>query len=136
ATHLTVGRLSAGHRYYFEVEARNAAGLSVSSALVSAVPYTTPSVPRSLQARAGHKSLALTWVAPSSSGSTTITGYQVQYAACRIGAAHCNAVTRSTSRPKLMLRGLTADRQYYARVRAVNRAGVGSYTAQLGTRTK
>jgi Fibronectin type III domain len=70
--------LTNGKRYYFRVAAHNAAGWSTPSKVVSAVPRTTPTAPRSPKATPANKIVKLTWLRPSSNGGASVDKYQVQ----------------------------------------------------------
>lgn len=115
--------VSGGHTYYYEVEAVTSAATSAPSGAVSATVgtvATAPSAPRNLVAKAGKKSVKLTWSVPSSTGGATITGYRVR--ASTNGTAWTSGTT-TTSHLSLTVTGLRATRKYYFDVLAVNSAG-------------
>ena len=79
ATAYTVAGLTNGARYYFRIVAKNAAGTSPTSAAVSAIPRTVPSVPTGLHGRSDPHGYFLDWEVPASNGGTAITGYVLDY---------------------------------------------------------
>ncbi|TMK43529.1 MAG: fibronectin type III domain-containing protein [Actinobacteria bacterium] len=69
-----------GVTYYYAVSAVNSAGEGARSGEVSATPMgtgTAPTAAQNLQAVAGNALVTLTWQAPTSGGSSAITGYKV-----------------------------------------------------------
>ena len=114
--------LQNGVRYYFRIRARNAAGWSATSKVVSAVPRTVPSAPRSPTATPGDQSVKLTWLAPSTNGAAAIDKYAVQRALSTSGPWKNIAYPTTRSRTA---GGLTNGTPYYFRMRAHNAAGWG-----------
>ena len=56
--------VTGGHSYHYRVLALNSIDASPPSSTASATPYTPPSAPRAVHAKAGHDSVTLTWSAP------------------------------------------------------------------------
>ncbi len=87
----TVEDLTNGTAYTFTVAATNDVGPSPASAPTNATPATVPSAPTGLSAVAGDAQVALSWLAPTSTGGSPITGYTVTAApdgkTCTPGAA-------------------------------------------------
>jgi predicted phage tail protein len=81
----TAGGLTNGVRYYFRIAAHNTVGYGPASTVVSAVPRTKPSAPRSPAAVPGYGTVTLTWSAPSSTGGAKIDKYAVQWAPSAAG---------------------------------------------------
>ena len=80
ATSCTVTGLTNGTAYVIKVIAKNAVGISLPSANSAPVtPATVPGAPTSVVAVSGNASLAVTWVAPTSTGGSPITDYLVKY---------------------------------------------------------
>jgi hypothetical protein len=119
--------LNNGRRYYFRVAAHNAAGWSTPSMVVSAVPRTVPTAPRSPTATPGNTTVKLTWQRPSSNGGAAINKYAVQRA--RVGGAW-KTVAYPTTRYHTAS-GLTNGKRYYFRIRAHNTAGWGPYSTTV-----
>ncbi len=114
--------LTNGTRYYFRVAAHNAVGWSTPSKVLSAVPRTVPTAPRSPTATPGNTTVKLTWTRPSSNGGATIDKYRVQRATSSNGPWTIIATPTTRSHTAA---GLTNGTRYYFRVRARNAAGWG-----------
>jgi hypothetical protein len=127
ATTITVNGLVNGTSYTCTVRATNSAGLtgpaSSASNPVSPTAGTAPSAPTGVVATAGNASLALTFSAPASPGTTTggsaatITGYS---ATCSPGGSG-NSVGAATT---ITVNGLVNGTSYTCTVRATNSAGL------------
>jgi Fibronectin type III domain len=114
----TVSNLANGTKYSFRIRAHNAAGWSPVSTVVSAVPRTVPSAPRSPVATAGNASVKLTWLAPASNGGATVQRYAVQ---SYISGKWTN-VAFPTGRGYTVA-NLVNGTKYSFRIRAFNAAG-------------
>jgi titin len=114
------GGLTNGTRYYFRIAAHNAAGWSSPSKVVTAVPRTVPTVPRSAKVTPGNTAVKLAWLAPSSNGGAKINTYRVQRATSASGP--WKTVAKPTTR-SYTAGGLTNGKRYYFRVAAHNGAG-------------
>jgi fibronectin type 3 domain-containing protein len=116
------GSVAGSTKYYYKVTAVNAAGESPASNEASAtLAGTPPSSPQNLMAATGtKKGISLQWSAPLSSGSSSITGYNV-YRSTRSGGETLLArgVTGTTYQDNSAKRGTT----YYYWVTAVNASG-------------
>jgi hypothetical protein len=77
STSCTIGGLPNGTTYSATVRASNAVGVSPASAPMSVTPRTVPSAPRTLTAKSAGTGVTLKWLAPTSNGGGTITGYRV-----------------------------------------------------------
>jgi titin len=95
---------------------------------VSGTPRTVPGVPTGVVVTPGNGSLAVSWVAPASTGGAAITSYQVS---TNGGASWIGVVAPATS---TTVTGLVNGRSYRVRVRAVNPAGAGSSTSSVTAR--
>jgi type II secretory pathway pseudopilin PulG len=125
ATGCPVSGLTNGTKYYFTVEAVNEAGNSSPSTEVSTTPYTVSGAPTGLNATVNDGQVSLGWTAPSSTGGSAITGYDV-YDGTTSGhesysSALCTAGTSPTSCSVYLGKGT-----YYFTVEAVNAAGNSS----------
>ena len=78
-TTYTVTGLTNGQSYEFEVRAVNAAGDGAWSVPTTTTPRTTPGAPTGLGATPGNGEAALAWTAPTDTGGSAITGYDVRY---------------------------------------------------------
>ena len=130
----TVSGLTNGVRYDVQLRAVTDVGTGPWSATASATPRTAPAAPAINLITVGDGALAVSWSAPSDSGGSTITSYDVRY--IRSDAPDkaddnwterdgiwTSGVLRST------LSSLTNGVGYDVQVRAVNGAGDGSWSA-------
>jgi sugar lactone lactonase YvrE/ketopantoate hydroxymethyltransferase len=77
-TTATISGLTNGTPYTVNVVANNLVGSSaIASAAGLVVPSTTPSAPTLVTATPGNASIIVTWIAPSSNGGASITGYTI-----------------------------------------------------------
>jgi predicted phage tail protein len=111
--------LTNGVRYYFRVRAHNRAGWGPYSKVVSAVPRTMPTAPRSPTAIPGNATVKLAWRRPSSNGGAVINKYAVQRA---VAGGPWKTIAYPTTRSHTA-KGLTNGTKYYFRIRAHNAAG-------------
>jgi hypothetical protein len=128
----TATGLTNGTAYYFKIAAINAAGTaSASAASASIVPNTVPNTASAPTGVAGDTQVALSWSAPSNSGSA-ITGYRVQVATSAAGsyadATGCTSAS-SSSGTTCTATGLVNGTTYYFKVTAINAAGTATYSA-------
>ena len=124
ATFLTVTGLTNGTAYVIKVIAKNAVGISLPSAnSAPATPATVPSSPTSVVAVSGNTSLAVTWVAPASTGGSSITDYLVKYSS-NGGSTWTNFVHPVSTVPSLTVTGLANGTAYVIKVIAKNAVGV------------
>ena len=111
-----------GTTYYYEVDAVNAAGSSAASNEANAVPYTFAAAPSSLTASAGSSEVSLSWSDPTSTGFTSITGYEILRSTSQgqetllTTVSGANAITYNDT-------AVTPGTTYYYEVEAVNAAG-------------
>jgi len=130
----TVTGLTNGTAYSFTVTATNAVGTGPASAPASATPATVPSAPRNVSARsASPRGVSLTWQAPSSTGGSAISGYQV-WRSTSSGAeqwvATLGVVTSYTDT------NTTSGTRYYYEVLAINALGPGPLSAETSARAR
>jgi fibronectin type 3 domain-containing protein len=118
---VVVTSLTPGTLYYFGVKAVNAAGDSALSNVLSATPLGVPSAPTLINATAGMGTVMVTWEAPSSTGSSPITGYQVYFGLSSPDTAFGGVVGPSVR--QLTVTELTPGTLYYFGVRAINSVG-------------
>ena len=129
ATAHTVVGLTGGSVVRFRVSARTTVGDGPAGVSATATPYRTPDAPTGLTAVAGVGRLTLSWTAPSTSGGSSVTHYEVRY------TDPGGAVTtlHSTTGPgtTATVTGLTPDVELRLSVVAVNAAGAGPPSATV-----
>jgi hypothetical protein len=125
--------LTNGTAYTFSVVAVNAVGNSTAKVSVAATPSTKPGVPTigtTLNATGSTAATSLTakWTAPSSTGGSAITGYEIKVYldGVQVGAAK----TATASATSLVVTGLTTKKAYTFTVAAKNINGTGTASAQ------
>jgi len=125
--------LTNGTAYTFSVVAVNAVGKSTAKVSVAATPSTKPGVPTigtTLNATGSTAATSLTakWTAPSSTGGSAITGYEIKVYldGVQVGAAK----TATASATSLVVTGLTTKKAYTFTVAAKNANGTGTASAQ------
>lgn len=120
-----------GVSYEVYTKAVNPAG-ATASATSSATPMTTPSAPRTLSATPQSGQIQLSWLAPTSDGGSTITGYEVE--ASTDGGFFWFSVLSSTSTASsTTVTGLVNGTSYVFQVAAVNEMGTGTFSQQSST---
>jgi hypothetical protein len=119
-TSCTVTGLTNGTTYSFRLVAENALGRSNASTLsASATPQATaPSAPGIVSVSPGNSQATVSWIAPSSSGGSAITGYTVTSSPSGL-----TCISASTS---CIVTGLTNGISYTFTVSAANAIGIGS----------
>jgi len=121
----TIRGLTDGTTYYFTVALLNKAGPSKLSTEVSSTPGT-PGAPTLTSATPGNGTIALTWTAPTSSGSSAITGYDVfegsTLAEARSASPFNASLINGTS---TTVTGLTPGKIHFFEISAVNGFGAG-----------
>ncbi len=115
---VTVGGLTNGTAYAFEVRAVSDAGAS------DAAAATAPSVPQTVSATPGDGEVTLTWEAPANDGGSAVTGYEYRYAAGTAVPTETAWHSAGTSLTATIA-SLTNGTAYAFEVRAVNDAGEG-----------
>ena len=124
----TVTNLTNGTIYVFRVGAVNLAGIGSYSSQ-SAQISTLPNVPINPIGTGGNTEVVLSWNAPTSNGTSTITDYSIQYSSNSGSTWTTFAHTASTSTTATVT-NLTNGTIYVFQVGAVNSSGIGSYSSQ------
>ena len=118
----TVTGLTAGVGYQFRVLPKNSVGTASSATVVSATAATKPGAPSSHGHTAVDQAITIEWVAPSSDGSDSILGYEVEV--CEVGASSCAAtVDVAPTATSYQATGLDKTKRYNINVKAKNSIG-------------
>ena len=127
----TIGSLANGTSYDVQVRAVNVAGDGVWSDTTDGAPRTTPDAPAIASVTPGNASLTVTWTAPTNTGGSTITGYDVRHKLTSAPDLDANWTEVANTGDDLshMIDSLTNGISYDVQVRAVNVAGDGAWSA-------
>ncbi len=122
--------VTAGTTYYYGVAAVNVVGEGARSAQKSAVPTGVPTAPRNVTA-VPHSSrgVVLNWQAPSSTGGSSITGYQI-FRSTTPGTETLLTTVGSSARTYRDA-STTRNVRYYYVIRAVNAIGASPPSAEV-----
>lgn len=130
----TVTGLLPSTTYYGRVAAINAVGTSAYSATASTLTYAVPGVPTSLAGTANAlQTVNLSWVAPTSTGGSAITGYVVRYSKDNTFSTGVLTASGTTLTAKII--ALDSSSTYYFQVAAKTAAGTGAYTNAIAINT-
>lgn len=137
ATSYSVSGLTNGSTYYFTVSALNAIGASASSNELAATPQiapATPGAPTLTGAVGSSGSVSLSWIAPASNGSGSVSGYNVFVGS----ASGAESVTAKNASPltstSFTVTGLNNGSTYYFVVTALNSAGSSPASNELSAK--
>jgi len=133
-TPTTISGLSNNTSYTFVIKATNSAGDSLDSDPSSSITtFDLPGVPTGLSATTSAGTITLSWVAPTSTGGTPITGYNIYDASGNIYNSSTNAFVSDTGSITTIgniltinITGLIEGSTYTFSVKAVNLAGLSS----------
>ena len=114
-----------GVKYYVDVVAVNAQGVSGSSWRVLAAPRTVPGAPARVTVRSTPGGLNARWSAAASNGATVGRYTAAAYTAATGGAAVASCTTTTGTVTGCTIPALRGGTRYYVQVRATNRAGQG-----------
>ena len=127
--------LTIGTTYYYQVTARNSAGLGAASAAVSqTAQVVAPGAPLQLAAAAHGTTMNLSWDVPEDDGGADVTSYLIETSTDGDGWTELVSSVAGTTYADT---GLTVGTTHYYRVAARNSAGLGtpseavSQTAQV-----
>lgn len=127
----TITGLSQGTTYYFWARTHNSEGWSAWSGRASAKTLKGPSAPSApLLSSVRATSVDVAFSAPSDTGGSTITGYQIGY-----GTTSSAPVSTVTATSPQVVTGLNPGTVYYFWVRARNSVGWGAWSAFRSIRT-
>ncbi|MFC4786936.1 fibronectin type III domain-containing protein, partial [Nocardioides sp. MAHUQ-72] len=139
STSMTIQGLAKNHEYQFRVHAENREGAGPASNVVTVVTATTlPSEPGAPRPVAGYPTATaakLTWSAPADNGGLPILDYRYELSTNR-GKTWRVIRHPATMRRTITIRGLTSDRSYRFRVRAVTAVGASGPSALLRFHTE
>ena len=123
-TGTTLGSLTNGVAYTFQVRGVNGEGAGVESVLVSATPRGRPDAPTGLTASASDGEVRLSWDDP---GDPSITKYQLRVNGSGASNEWEDMAGSGAYTTSHAVTGLTNGQTYTFYLRAVNEAGEGSY---------
>ena len=122
--------LANGTRYYYRITASNAAGESVLSDEVSAVPQgTAPAAPGILSAAPGNSQTTIVW--SSSPGASAYNLYWNTSSPVSSSSSKISGLTGTTFNHT----GLSANGRYYYRLSAVNEYGESPLSTEISAKT-
>ena len=123
---VSIGGLTNGRQYQFQVRAKNSAGYGAESLTIYKTPATIPGAPQNLTKTVGDGEVSLYWSAPSSNGGLRITEYRYSYREGSSGSwgTETSAGTEQWKR----ITNLTNGTEYEFRVRAKNSVGKGPWS--------
>ncbi len=124
-THTITG-LTNGNSYKVQVRAVNAQGTGEWSPSASATPVAVPMAPTAPTLTAGNTQLTVAWSAPTDTGGSAITGYELQYRTG--GEAWTPILSGIGTKTNHTITGLTNGNSYEVQVRAVNAQGAGAWS--------
>ncbi len=127
ATTYTHSGLDANTTRHYRVRAINSVGPGPASTAANATTgaATAPGAPTSLTATAdGQTTINLRWAAPTNTGGTAITGYQIEVSPN--GTDNWTNLVANTAATTYAHTGLSAGVTRYYRVRAINVVGTGN----------
>ena len=116
---------------YYRVSAINSFGTGAPSNIEGDItPLGVPDAPGRLTAEArGRSAIALDWTRPSSSGSSSVTGYRIEWSSTRTGRwRSLETNTRSTT-TRYTDTGLSPGTTRYYRVAAISAAGTSPWSS-------
>ena len=132
-TSRTVTGLNNGTKYYVKVAAlvNNIVG---TYATANVTTFGVPAAPSGLKVAPGFKQALVTWVAPTVTNGSAVTGYKIDYSA---DSTFTNGVTTVDAGNIFTstITGLADGINYYFRVRAVNSIGEGTNTSGVAGKT-
>ena len=125
----TITGLLNGRTYGFQVRAKNSVGEGAWSTEARATPSTVPGAPTRAAATAGDGRVTLAYFTPTNNGGATILGYQYQKKTATESWPQDEEGTRLSRTNTGVVGGLNNGTAYSFRVRAVNIAGAGAWSA-------
>ncbi len=129
-----VRNLDNGTAYGFELRAVNRAGLAGAAASASATPAAVPSAPALSAQAEGRTAIRLDWSAPGDGGSA-IERYELEVSADGAGGWTPSGATLDRAAVSWTDEDLTAGTTRHYRLRAVNGAGDGAWSAVVRENT-
>lgn len=127
-TEYTVTGLTNGLPYSSKIRAVNLEGSGAYTTPTVQTPFTTPDTPTEISATSGDTSIALSWTAPSSNGSS-ITSYTILYT--NKGTSESNEIETGDAETSYLLEGLINGVDYQITIQAENGAGLGSASSPV-----
>ncbi len=131
-TSVTIGNLTNGDRYDFEVRAVNSVGDGPAAA-TSGTPGTPPSAPTALTPRAEDEAIKVSWGMPADNGGSAVTGFEIRYRMSGGGWSNWLTVSGGPRATSYTFDDLTNGVAYDIQVRAVNAVGAGAVASVRAT---
>lgn len=123
-TNCTITPLTNSTTYYISVFATNSVGDGTASDRLARTPGSLPGAPRSVTTIRGNGTVAISWLAPLSEGSSPVTSYTASVRTSRSSSApvvgNCSSTDLSCT-----VSGLTNSTIYYISVTATSNVGEG-----------
>jgi len=118
----TINSLQNGQQYTYTLYALNIYGMSSLGISISVTPGL-PNPPTGLSGSSGNATVSLNWTAPSVTGGSAITGYNIAY----------SGTTLTSTTPYTVINGLTNGTTYTFAVSSVNANGtsIGSVSISI-----
>ena len=130
----TFSKLKAGLPYTLKVQAVNGVGTGSPVSKVVTLLVATPGSPTAVSATSGNHQVTVKWVAPTSTGTSGITGYRVRRYLGTGTTVQATFTLAATARSTVVA-GLTNGTGYSFDVTAVNAAGFGTPSARTAIAT-
>ena len=135
ALNINIDSLTNQRSYQVRVRARNSDGWGPWSAASGGTPLGVADAPAGLSSVSGNNQLALSWNAPANNGGYAVTDYDIQYRALTGQTwgswTDWQGSTVSAATSTTIDSGVVNGTKYQARVRAVNSAGDGDWSAPI-----
>lgn len=129
----TISSLTSGTTYYASVVATNVNGTGPASSRLAIKAGTLPGTPRSVSASRTDGGATISWHAPSSAGSSAITGYTAYVYASTSNTAPVVASCTDSTALECTVTGLVNETTYYVSVTATSAVGDGTPSSRVAT---
>ncbi len=117
-----------GTSYEVQVRARNIAGTGSWTDSALATPLAVPHAPDLPTLEPGDDQLIATWAAPTNTGGSAITGYELQYSSDGGTTWSDPPIEVAAPATKAIISGLSNGTSYEVQVRAINAQGAGGWS--------
>ncbi len=133
-TETTIRGLVSEQEYFIKVAAINSVGTGAYSKEEYAIltPLPVPDAPNNLIVDVtSETSVYVIWDVPSYAGSSEITGYDLQYREGSESLISWNSMILDGYETETEISELTAGKEYFFKVAAINSEGIGAYTEEV-----